>query len=491
MNRKTLPASLGLLLLAGGLVFAGGQQEGTAEMEAEEGPIPIEAFFWFDPPDTDDLIFNEIETKFNVEFAYSSSDSYQESLRLRIASGDYPDWFQSRSYPDYSAMYEDGLTHNISDYLTEYALPDLRDYLNREDIQILKEEDGWHMVPRWVGAMTHSIYVRQDWIDEIGIDMPPMDEPQTMDEFRDMLAAFVDADPEGTNPTGLVAFSDWWYRHLMLPFTGVYGWGTYNGETIHQYAHPGYRDAFEYFADLYADGLIDPEIATTNRTVAEEKFHTGRAAALLGHSATNYRKANLLQPMRERFPDAEIRLLLWPAGPHGPALKGRIPFFGSTMMSPDIEEAKLVRILEIMDYILSPEGRDLMWYGLEGIHHEVQDGEKVKNDDVVNEQWGAHQHTLGIWVNGGLKQRAVEVDPQTQLAFAFNAEHQLVNPLQLWTGQMKDELRSQVDEVHQRWWFEFVLGDRDVDEDWDVYVQELNRAGLEELTELASEQLGN
>lgn len=489
MNRKLLLPALAMLIAGAGVLFATGQ--GEAGSAAEEGPMPIEAFFWYDAPNPEeDLVFNEIETMFNVDIQYTYSDSYQESLRLRIASGDYPDWFQSRAYQDYAAMYEDGLTHNISDYLEQYSLPSLQIYLERDDIQILKEDDGWHMVPRWVGPMTHSMYVRQDWIDELGIDMPPVDEPQTVEEFRDMLAAFVEADPDGTETTGVVAFSDWWYRHLMLPYTGVYQWGTYQGEAIHQYAHPGYREAFKYFADLYADGLIDPEIATTNRTVAEEKFHTGKAGVILAHTATNYRDANLLAPLQERFPEAQIRVLLWPEGPEGPALKGRIPFFGSTLISPDIEEAKLLKILELMDYIHSEEGQNLMWFGIEGIHHEVQNGRRVQLTEKANEDWGTNQHVLGVWMLGRLKQRALEEDDSIRMANEFNARYQLVNPLELWTGQFVDELRSQVDEVHQRWWFEFVLGDRDPDRDWQAYLDALDQAGLDELTELAAQEMG-
>jgi putative aldouronate transport system substrate-binding protein len=492
MNRKVLAMVVALSVLAAGLLFATGQEEGMAE----EGPMPIEVMFWDVPNGTqvddegDDPLTNGLEERFDVDIQWVTSDSFQESLRLRIASGDYPDFFQSRDYGDYAIMYEDGLTHNISDYVEELALPHLAEYLKRDDIQILKEDDGWHMVPRWVGPMSHSMYVRQDWVEAAGVEMPPMDQPQTMDEFRDMLEAIHEADPDGTDTSGLLAFSWWWMNHIPMAFTGVYQWGTYNGEVIHQYVHPGYREGLQFLADLYADGLLDPEMATVNRSRSEEKFQNGKGSVILGHTSAAYRDNVLEAPAKERYPNADVRLLLWPEGPAGPRLKGRIPFFGSNMFDPEADDALIARVLEMMDFAFTDEGIDYFWFGIEGEHHVMENGERVKRSEEMTEMIGNSEGQWGIMVNGQYPRRKYDTDPEMVMAFEHNAQYQVVNPLESWTGTTMSELNAQVGEIHERWWFEFVLGDRSLDSDWDTYVQELNDAGLEELTQLAAEEMG-
>ena len=88
-----------------------------------------------------------------------------------------------------------------------------------------------------------------------------------------MLIAFRDGDPNGNGEADEVPFAfvtnDGFAQHLRSMY-GIWGMPTKNGIAIRDgqaYFAPitqGYRDMITYMADLYSEGLIDPESFTMN-----------------------------------------------------------------------------------------------------------------------------------------------------------------------------------------------------------------------------------
>ena len=116
--------------------------------------------------------------------------------------------------------------------------------------------------------LEQNYMINRRWLDALGLDAPT-----TTGELRDVLIAFRDGDPNGNGKADEIPFAfvvnDGFAQHLRSMY-GIWGMPTKNGIAIRDgqaYFAPitqGYRDLITYMADLYSEGLIDPESFTMN-----------------------------------------------------------------------------------------------------------------------------------------------------------------------------------------------------------------------------------
>ncbi|MDE0227275.1 MAG: hypothetical protein OXJ62_00290, partial [Spirochaetaceae bacterium] len=214
-------------------------------------------------------------TGVNLEWVLMDST---EKMSIVFASDDYPAMMFGVT----------GLHKNlIAQLLQEGVVTDLRQHLgkgytpNLDRIFAEKPEAlAYMMNPQ--GQMQalarfhflESNYLEQNyminrrWLDALGLDAPT-----TTGELRDVLIAFRDGDPNGNGKADEIPFAfvvnDGFAQHLRSMY-GIWGMPTKNGIAIRDgqaYFAPitqGYRDLITYMADLYSEGLIDPESFTMN-----------------------------------------------------------------------------------------------------------------------------------------------------------------------------------------------------------------------------------
>lgn len=103
-----------------------------------------------------------------------------------MSSGDVPDMLSkaARAYPNgLLSGIKDGVLANIYPYIQEYA-PDYWEALNLSEVSanqaMLAEETMGAMYRlREVGDATTGLVISQDWLDELGMDMP-----ETYDDYE-------------------------------------------------------------------------------------------------------------------------------------------------------------------------------------------------------------------------------------------------------------------------------------------------------------------
>ncbi len=128
----------------------------------------------------------------------------------------------------------------------------------------------------------YPIVFRQDWLDELNLNIPT-----TLEEFRTVLEALkqkmVD---DGDTVNAPLTFD--MYTPIVWAIAAGFGiyaeWQEYtvDGQTkvLYYMDSPNYADYVDYMADLYADGLIDTEVATNDSATAISKFTNDRAACI-------------------------------------------------------------------------------------------------------------------------------------------------------------------------------------------------------------------
>ncbi|MCG8451999.1 MAG: extracellular solute-binding protein [Spirochaetales bacterium] len=477
--KKVLIGALTVLAVSSAPVWAnGGAEEG-------DSPVKISTYHAIDVPE-DDAVVLAIEEAVGIDLDISTTShgQYWDSLDLRIAAGDFPDVYKIRDEDTYALLYEDGLIENISALAEEMGAENLLAHLQRPTQEKYADANGnFYRIPNWGGAMEHAMYVRQDWLDQLGLELP-----KTYDDFRDMLQAFVDADLDGTNTEGFVV-DNWWLIHVRMAFTGYNTWKVDGGNVEYELVSDGYKDYLKYIAGLYQDGLIDPEFFTYNLQAVSDKFVSGQAGVTFKNGSEGTFN-ELQKPLKQNFPNAKLGAIVpFPEGPAGAYKWGNNSFsYAQVVINSALPEAKKRKIVEFLDYMVSPEGIALGIYGIEGIHHDVVDGKIVPNQDVMDQEWGGGVHVLGDLIFYGSRIEKIQ-NPIIRKNLDFAETNALITPIFEPTTDEALDLKAKLKEVYKSYRAKFMVGELDVDEGWDEYIEAMEAVGLSRYIEIIRESL--
>ena len=139
----------------------------------------------------EDIIADYIEENFGGRWHLSLGNSDITELVTRIASGDSPDLMLLKPQ-EAEMLYDQGVL--LEDW-NVYAdrLPTYLENMTAEQIARYTTEDGKLKVVTFApGAQQWAFLIRQDWLDNLGLEMPT-----TPDELLDVMRAFTYDDPDG------------------------------------------------------------------------------------------------------------------------------------------------------------------------------------------------------------------------------------------------------------------------------------------------------
>lgn len=232
------------------------------------------------PSDPNDkLIYKRLaeNTGINIQWTNYVWDEYGEKRNLDIAAGDLPDAIMHAGLGDYDLLKlaKDGVIIPLEDLVEQY-MPNFKKVLeeNPEYEGMIKTEDGHIYSLPWIEELgkgkesIHSIdcipWINTEWLNKLGLQMPT-----TTAELKEVLIAFKTKDPNGNGKNDEIPMS---FRingggEDMSSLFGAFGLGdngdhtvvTNDGKVVLTAEQAGYKDAINYFADLYAEGLIDLE----------------------------------------------------------------------------------------------------------------------------------------------------------------------------------------------------------------------------------------
>lgn len=212
------------------------------------------------------------------EWQAQDGSDYEQKLNLSIASNDIPDALVVDEQ-SYRYLLESNMIQDLKPSYDAYASQNMRNIYattNNEALDAVTTEDGkMYALPNTVPADDNYnlIWVRKDWLDELGLEPP-----ETREDVRNIAQAFVDNDMSGTGATigfGGPQNGGRLYNNFLSPSGNLYTFdsifttfGAYpgfwiedeNGEATYGSIMPETRDALEFLSDMYADGLIDPQI---------------------------------------------------------------------------------------------------------------------------------------------------------------------------------------------------------------------------------------
>ncbi|MGL4344932.1 MAG: extracellular solute-binding protein [Cellulosilyticaceae bacterium] len=427
-TKKWMALLVAQVLAVSALTGCGGSAK--SDEGASDKPMEISVALWDIEKGlaggANDKILRTIEEKFNVKFVPMNVtwDDYVQKIQLWAASDSLPDVFSIDAIG--TAYYNDwisqGVVKGLPQDLSKY--PNLNEYVKADDIETLKVNDQLYCIPRktypnnvW-NAIDRTVLYRWDLAQEAGVTK----EPETWEEFEEMILKIIAADPEGKKISGLTTTAtsllDGFLFTYSLPLAmsdgsgSDYKWVEKDGKYIPAYFAGDAVATFQLARDLYTTKVIEQDIALTKLQQAQDKFLQGQSAAILrsGGPETLYDYAGKfwddIYPGEDIFEDVKVLKLL-------PGQDGNkyYPVFrtswSESYVSSKVSDEKLDRILQIYDYVISPEGSNLIDYGIQGEDFDLVDGKVVLKTTNIGDKYPSGpilstmaQWTRSVWDDG-------------------------------------------------------------------------------------------
>ena len=338
--------------------------------------------------------------EFNIETTFINMpfDVWISNLRLWATMGEMPEvavWdYMGAGHNEGAALVEQGLLRRLPDDWQQ-RWPYLAASHQSSGLGPRLDEvfDGTYFLPRprfhfnFLGDPLpnhESLLVRRDWFEAVGMPIRPY---YTINEMMEAARLILEQDPGElgdmllpiTANTGRAAqlfvrsnFAHWdtFYRGP----DGTYRWGAANERT---------REGLMLWYEAYSTGLLDLEFYLHPGLFDRELLSVaGRAGIVLEAAGTHnvprrfYTYGNNF-PDRDPHEDVMLATLLGTDGNYHQ--RCLINMWGAFMFSPRITDAQLERVLDILDWLASPEGNTVSNMGVYGV-----DWERDANGDIVS-----------------------------------------------------------------------------------------------------------
>lgn len=254
------------------------------------------------------LIMQRIEAETNVHIDWTCfvDDQFIEKKQLTLARKALPDVvFDARmSQYDMLRYAKDGTIIHVEELIEAY-MPNLKTVLdeNPEYRSLLTAPDGHIYSFPWIeelGTGKEAIqaiggkpWINQTWLTELGLPMPT-----TTDELESVLLAFKEQKPGGRDDIIPLSFmlkgKDNPNENVAILLSS-FGYGenpdhyvvTNDKKVIYTLADSGIKPGFEWLHNLYKQGLIDPEAFTQDWGTYAAKGNSGRYGVCIGWAAAD------------------------------------------------------------------------------------------------------------------------------------------------------------------------------------------------------------
>lgn len=315
-------------------------------------------------------VIKEIEKRTGVKVNVQAvpTASFQDKVKITLASGKLPDITEGIPVAELNALGAQGVFAPINTYSDE--LPNFKKLYMEENKWVMKSyTDDKGNIYTWPvyglsRDVNHGFLYRKDVFDKHGIK-----EWTNTEEFYQALKKLKELYPQSypyaSKMTEFI-FRDW-----------SYGWGIGGYEYFPMYfdekakawklatIQPEFKDMVGFMKKLYNEGLMDPEFITDTQASWTSKMTSEDKAFVtfdwIGRLDMFYNQ------VKEKMPDYNLRYAN-PVGPTGNVKTlNKILHFGTAVAKNANTEAAL----KMMDYLTSPSGAELITMGIKDTHFTI------------------------------------------------------------------------------------------------------------------------
>lgn len=441
-------------------------------------------------------IFQKAAELTGVKLHGTASESISDSSQAwntMLASKEFPDIIcgdrsKLRDLADMGGLIP------LDDLIEEYA-PNVKKFFNEcpEAKLAATSADGHiYFIPGSLSGIdkeavtSKAWFIRMDWLKKLGLEVP-----KTVDEYYEVLKAFKTQDPNGNGKADEIPYFNRQegIMDLFQLFGADYTWHEdKNGNLVYGRIEETYKNAIREIAKWYKEGLIDTEIYSRGQQTREQLLSQNIGGSTHDWVSSTGKYNDTYKDQIEGF---DWQGMVPPADINGEVkeVRSRSVLHGEGWgISKDNKHIETT--MKYFDFWMSDTGRELLSYGVEGIHYNVVDGKKVFTDEVLNSSEGVptymrNQGQVEIGSVGDIAAEVAGMNEYSQKAFKLYEDGGFVKKefsLSGFTEEEGDELgnigvdiTTYIDEMSQKW----ILGTSDVDADWDTYIATIKKMGYD------------
>ncbi len=475
-----------------------------------------------------------MEKKFDIKFSWQTT-TYDagpaaEKRQIALASGDYPDlfllipWVDQFKSAELLKLGQQGVALPLNDLIAEHA-PNIQNALDTlPDFKAMSvaPDGNIYGLPQWVDCY-HCSYQAKLWMNSAWLKKLGLNQPTTTEEMRETLRAFKTKDPNGNGKADEVPISaslqDALIPYFMNSFiydpqgTSGNNRGTLvlnNGRVDDQANKDGWREGLRYIKSLYDEGLIDKGAFTQNGE-ALLRIGDNAGAPILGSvTVLHLAQAVSLDQKDERDKDYDaVPPVTGPTGLAHAAYNFPSAPGATFVLTNKATKTDQVAAIKLLDYIFTTEGHLEGHIGKKGVAW-VDPGPKdkaldpnlkplFKQTDTEEETgWGAiaqYNNTKefrdalavpeDIYDSAGFERRLWQA---TNL-YAGKEDAAAIFPYWgVWVDPADASematLQTNIENYVAQNSLQFITGSKNLDTDWDAYVQGFQGLGLPRYLEL-------
>ena len=469
--------------------------------------------------DTENNMYTEyikkgMKEKYNVDVTFKKVPRWTEvdEINNLLAAGDAPDICVTYSYPTVLTYAEMGGVIDLSPLVEQYKslLPNLFAWLGDTNVYWDKDpKDGtlWAIEGKRAEQQRIVTYVRKDWLDKLGLDVPT-----TRQQFEDMLVAF-DANASellGNDANKMVPFQvsydvGWTANNLIASFLdpNMSDKEFYiNGFDDRMVTQNGTKEAVRLLNKWYNMGLLWDDFALygSGDTTGDDMIKAGYVGAFMVNWDQPFRNgedsfvANL---QRNVGPDAAVIPVDCFENSAGKYAKYLYSSAGDRKIFFPVTNDEPLASLLYLDFISEPETIRFLQAGEEGVTHNVLESGAI---EIIAAEGDAIQNSgknidYTITCNGtcfgdqelatlSLAYGYAGVDPELVLAADKIAMTDGIAPKNVNVGIIEaeagvgDTLSAKRDQLYDQ---AVVAADGDFDATWDRLMDEYLSAGGQDI----------
>ncbi|RKP54339.1 extracellular solute-binding protein [Cohnella endophytica] len=493
-------------------------------------PIPISVFAQEDAAydwKTNDFS-RLVEDKFGVSFEWKAVpyEGAKEKRQISLASGNYPDTYLLTSYIDQFSQADvirygkQGIFYPLNDLIDRYA-PHIKEAFDKEPgLKALNTApDGNIYGLAAFSDCFHCSYPNKLWLNSKWLKKLNLSMPETTEQLRTVLRAFKNGDPNGNGIADEIPLSgsteDFGVRVLPYLMNGF----VYDDDRTYLNVKDGqvslaadkqeWKEGLAYVKSLYDEGLIDPGAFTQNAD-AFRQLGENAGAEILGAGTAMHPDIFVdTGPDNRRGSDYD------PAPPlHGPHASYAVFYESGTtpgakfVITDKASPEARIALIRIVDYLYTPIGQANAEVGKEGVDwRKPVAGEKALGPDSVaeftripvkvgepprNSGWGGMGHfympktyrdswvqDMNIYSPDGYERRLYQA---TKL-YEGHEPKELYPMWLVWldptnadeASMLQANVKNEIDQSA----LQFITGEKNLDKDWDDYIQRLKSLGTD------------
>ncbi len=354
----------------------------------------------------------------------------------------------------------------------------------------------------------HKYFLNQTWLDNLGLAVPT-----TIDELTEVLRAFRDQDANGNgDPSDEIPISGTTSVQHTNPLLFLMGSFTFfntdnylqveNGVVNTCYTTDGWRDGLRYLASLFAEGLIDPQMFTQD--LEQLKALCQREGDTIVGSVSGMNSSHVFSGNEKMLEYTGPSPFVGPNGvQYAPWCSFSITHNG--FITKDCEDPQLA--FDLLDLCWEKEAAMIIRFGEEGVDwayapegtEGLIPGTPASYMLLSDAQSGVQNKWWNVWsplyldytIGDG---RANDGNPLNPTALAYATVPNLkgyipeerVSKIIYTTDESNEiaEIKSNLDSYWKEAMTLFIIGDMDIESEWEDYLAELENIGLAKYLEV-------